>query len=213
MAALPRLLLPTMKAQVSVASVHGLRQCMECLGGVGYCENNENGGLMNIAKIYRDSLVNPIWEGTVSVIAEDVVRVLTDTRLADGDVLANAFVPWIRKSLDLCRVDFNDEVLLVEEKLQEIIALVRGAPKKELLYCGREILQHLEVITSGVVLLFDALIAPDDVVREVAVRWIRSNSHSGHGMSKPQFSEETMLMDKQIFLGISYTRTASRAKI
>jgi alkylation response protein AidB-like acyl-CoA dehydrogenase len=76
LSALLRLILPVFKAQVSVASVDGLRQCMECLGGVGYCENNEDGGLMNIAKIYRDNLVNPIWEGTVSVMAEDVVRVL-----------------------------------------------------------------------------------------------------------------------------------------
>lgn len=58
--ALMRLLTPVMKAQVSVASVDGLRQCMECLGGVGYCENNEDGGLMNIAKVYRDNLVNPV---------------------------------------------------------------------------------------------------------------------------------------------------------
>jgi alkylation response protein AidB-like acyl-CoA dehydrogenase len=58
--ALMRLLTPVMKAQVSVASVDGLRNCMECLGGVGYCENNEDGGLMNIAKIYRDNLVNPV---------------------------------------------------------------------------------------------------------------------------------------------------------
>ncbi|KNG51076.1 acyl- oxidase type 1 [Stemphylium lycopersici] len=211
--ALLRLLLPAMKAQVSVASVHGLRQCMECLGGVGYCENNEDGGLMNIAKIYRDNLVNPIWEGTVSVMVEDVIRVLTDTRLADGDVLANAFVPWVRGSLNLCRAALNDEVLLVEERLQALIDLAHGTPKHELLYCGREILQHLEVITSGVVLLFDAVIAPDDVAREVAVRWIRYNSHSGHGTSKTRFSEDTMSMDKRIFLGISYTGTAIRANI
>jgi alkylation response protein AidB-like acyl-CoA dehydrogenase len=59
-ASLMRLLTPVMKAQVSVASVDGLRQCMECLGGVGYCENNEDGGLMNLAKTYRDNLVNPV---------------------------------------------------------------------------------------------------------------------------------------------------------
>lgn len=200
-AALLRLLLPAMKAQVSVASVHGLRQCMECLGGVGYCENNEDGGLMNIAKIYRDNLVNPIWEGTVSVMAEDVVRVLTDKRLGDGDILNNVFAPWIKDLLDQCSSTFHDQVPIVEDILQALNKLVHNAQKEELLYHGREILEHLMVIVSAAVLMYDAQANPDAVAREIAVRWIRMNAHSPQKHARSQDWKSLSCMDKRIFLG------------
>ncbi|KIX05964.1 uncharacterized protein Z518_03938 [Rhinocladiella mackenziei CBS 650.93] len=52
--------------------VTGLQACMESLGGVGYCEDNEDGGIMNIVHLFRNSVVETIWEGTMSVVAEDV---------------------------------------------------------------------------------------------------------------------------------------------
>ncbi|EGY22879.1 aidB [Verticillium dahliae VdLs.17] len=55
-----RLLEPVIKAQTSVAAVAGLRANMDCLGGVGYCENLEDGGILNLAKIFRDSVVQTI---------------------------------------------------------------------------------------------------------------------------------------------------------
>lgn len=200
-AALLRLLLPVMKAQVSVASVDGLRQCMECLGGVGYCENNEDGGLMNVAKIYRDNLVNPIWEGTVSVMAEDVVRVLTDKRLGDGDILTNTFVPWVKGVLSRCSSTFQEEISLVEERLQALKDLVHNAQKEELLYHGREILEHLEVIVGSAVLVYDAQANPDAVAREIAVRWIRMKALSAHKHKHSRDWKVLSSLDKRIFLG------------
>jgi alkylation response protein AidB-like acyl-CoA dehydrogenase len=200
-AALLRLMLPVVKAQVSVASVHGLRQCMECLGGVGYCENNEDGGLMNIAKIYRDNLVNPIWEGTVSVMAEDVVRVLVDKRLGNGDVLLNVFVPWVKSVLKLCSAAFGAQVNTIEKRLQVLIELVRGAEKEELLYRGRELLDHIEVIASSLGLMYDATVNPEPVVEEMAMRWVQSKA-LGHDEATAQRTwNETLKLDKSIFLG------------
>jgi alkylation response protein AidB-like acyl-CoA dehydrogenase len=212
-AALLRLLLPVMKAQVSVASVHGLRQCMECLGGVGYCENNEDGGLLNIAKIYRDNLVNPIWEGTVSVMAEDVVRVLTDKRLGNGDILNNVFAQWVRSVLSKCSTAFDTEVSAVEERLQVLLDLVHGAQKEELLYRGREILEHLEFIVSSAVLMYDALVNPDTIARTVAVRYIRSKSPLAHAARARGDWEGTIAMDKSIFLGELHAAEHPQAKL
>ncbi|KAI4948323.1 hypothetical protein J4E91_005744 [Alternaria rosae] len=200
-AALLRLLLPVMKAQVSVASVDGLRQCMECLGGVGYCENNEDGGLMNIAKIYRDNLVNPIWEGTVSVMAEDVIRVLTDKRLGGGDILKNIFTPWIKQALSQCVPIFQSEVVIVEERLLALEDVVHNTSKEELLYRGREILQHLEVIASSAVLMYDAQANPDAVAQEIAVRWVRLKALSPQKQTRPRDWKELSSMDKRVFLG------------
>jgi alkylation response protein AidB-like acyl-CoA dehydrogenase len=209
-ASLLRLLLPVMKAQISVASVHGLRQCMECLGGVGYCENNEDGGLMNIAKIYRDNLVNPIWEGTVSVMAEDVVRVLTDKRLGDGDVLANVFAPWVKRVLVRCSTAFDTEVLVIDARLHTLIGLVHGADKEQLFYYGREILEHIEVVVSSMVLMYDALVNPDPVSRAIAVRWVRLRAEAPRNSRNWR---DTVDMDGDIFLGSVRKDTEVRSNL
>ncbi|RYO76065.1 hypothetical protein DL763_010808 [Monosporascus cannonballus] len=178
-AALLRLLTPVMKAQVSVASVDGLRQCMECLGGVGYCENNEDGGLMNIAKIYRDNLVNPIWEGTVSVMAEDVVRVLVDNRLGSGNILENVFTPWEVSVLKTCSDVFDTEKRVVQARLGALTDITRNALKEDLLYRGREILEHIEAIVCGTLLMYDATVTPDDIAMAVASRYVWSKATPG----------------------------------
>ena len=201
-ALLLRLLLPAMKARVSVASVAGLRECMECLGGVGYCENDSDGGLLNIAKIYRDNLVNPIWEGTVSVMAEDVVRVLTDPRLGGGDVLGTVFAPWAKSALDKADPLFQRESRAVAQRLERLDALVRGKGRAELLYRGREILESLEHIVCGAVLLFDASVNPRFVAQEVARRYVRSlGEGEGEGGDDGVGWRDGVRVDKSIFLG------------
>ncbi|CAI6339124.1 unnamed protein product [Periconia digitata] len=208
-----RLLLPAMKAQVSVASVNGLRECMECLGGVGYCENNEEGGLMNIAKIYRDNLVNPIWEGTVSVMAEDAVRVITDKRLGSGDILSNVFKPWVMAVLDGCADSFQQEVVLVKEKMEALSNLTNGKGKDELTYRGREILGHLEAITSSLLLLFDATANPGYPVQTIASRWVRSRCSQDSVTEDVQTWQDRVVVDKSIFLGTSGGEMRRPAKL
>jgi alkylation response protein AidB-like acyl-CoA dehydrogenase len=200
-AALLRLILPVMKAQVSVASVHGLRQCMECLGGVGYCENNEDGGLMNIAKIYRDNLVNPIWEGTVSVMAEDVVRVLLDKRIGHGDVLANVFMPWVRGVLRGCSSIFKDQADIVESRIKSLLDLVHGVQKEELLYRGRDLLDHIEFIVSSAALLYDATVNPGFVVEAIAMRWVQLATNTPGATGLRHTWRDAVKLDKSIFLG------------
>jgi alkylation response protein AidB-like acyl-CoA dehydrogenase len=209
LAILLRLLLPVMKAQISVASVHGLRECMECLGGVGYCENNEDGGLMNIAKVYRDNLVNPIWEGTVSVMAEDVVRVLTDQRLAQGKILENVFVPWVNRILEGCENSFSREIAVVKTRLQALLNLVQGLKKEELLYRGRDILNHIEACVSAAILMYDATANPSYIAQEVAVRWVREVSLESKATPDTQAWRERVKIDKAIFLGSSHVESVT----
>jgi alkylation response protein AidB-like acyl-CoA dehydrogenase len=200
-AVLLRLIMPVMKAQVSVASVHGLRQCMECLGGVGYCENNEDGGLLNIAKIYRDNLVNPIWEGTVSVMAEDVVRVLLDGRLGDGDVLGNVFAPWVHSVLGCCSSVFSALSRMVEKRLQTLLGLVHEAQKEEMLYQGRDLLDHIEFIVSSSALMYDATVNPEPIAEAVTMRWLQLHAHIPISANLRHTWSDTVKLDKSIFLG------------
>ncbi|KAF2183785.1 hypothetical protein K469DRAFT_710152 [Zopfia rhizophila CBS 207.26] len=199
-----RLLTPVIKAQVSVAAVNGLRECMECLGGVGYCENNEDGGLMNIAKTFRDNLVNPIWEGTVSVMAEDVVRVLVDKRLGNGNVLENTLGSWVRTVLDSCSSKFNEERKAVEQRFNTMVAMVKSADKEELLYHGRELLEHIEAIVCAALLMYDAGHDSDEAAIAIALRWARSKALPGSGVqTKLGPWQKDVLVDKKIFFGES----------
>lgn len=69
-----RVLTPLVKAFVSKQSHLAVVECCEMLGGLGYIENADF--LFNVARIYRDSLVLCIWEGTATVLALDFARTL-----------------------------------------------------------------------------------------------------------------------------------------
>ncbi|PYI33411.1 hypothetical protein BP00DRAFT_122336 [Aspergillus indologenus CBS 114.80] len=201
-AALLRLITPMMKGTVSVNAVHGLRACMECLGGVGYCENNEDGGLLNIARIFRDCAVNAIWEGTVNVMAEDVVRVINDKRLGKGRVTETVLGAWARPLLAVCKPKLEQECKNIEQCLDALQSIVSRHVTEELLYRGRELMQHIEVIVCGTLLIYDASLDDNQVAKAVASRWISGNTKSIIHVSSPSigWSEESAA-DKQIFLG------------
>lgn len=211
LASLFRLLTPVIKAQVSVASVIGLREHMESLGGVGYCENNEDGGLLNIAKIYRDNLVSPIWEGTVSVMADDVVRVLADKRMNNGRTIQAVFAPWAENIQAGYRDRFPEEALLVANKIHALVTMEKTCDTDELLFRGRQLLQHLEYVVCSVLLLHDARTDGDEVAVEIARRWVRSWSDATPLKGRHWKSECDM--DRKIFLGAharATTRTSGR---
>lgn len=65
------------KAYVCKQSVPLLHAAgMEALGGVGYLMNSESEP-MNMARLFRDAIVNSIWEGTTDVLSTDLLRTLT----------------------------------------------------------------------------------------------------------------------------------------
>ncbi|KAG9694969.1 hypothetical protein KCU95_g5244, partial [Aureobasidium melanogenum] len=205
LAILLRLLTPVMKSQITLASVAGLRESMECLGGVGYCENNEDGGLMNISRVFRDAQSGPIWEGTVSVMAEDVVRVLTDKRIGGGKIIPTVYAPWVHRILTACKPRFSDEIELVLVRLTALENMVKVVDKEHLLFQGRELLQHLEWVTCAVLLMFDACTDGDEIATEIARRWARSHPMSPTAYQPRSGSNwaEASRMDKKIFLGTS----------
>lgn len=201
-AILLRLVTPVLKAIVSVDAVHGLRACMECLGGVGYCENNDDGGLLNIAKIFRDTTVNAIWEGTVSVMAEDVVRVITDKRLGGGKVVDTVLAEWAKHVITTCQPKFAEECVVVEQRLDALRTMTGSFSKEELLWRGRELLQHLAAIVCSCLLMYDAVSDGDDIAKEIASRWTRSKALQGTQLSPKATSwHHEAAIDKRVFLG------------
>src|ERR1700692_956894 len=70
-AAYMRLLTPAIKYWVCKCAPGFLHEAMECLGGTGYVEE----GIL--ARHYRESPVNAIWEGSGNVMCLDVLRALS----------------------------------------------------------------------------------------------------------------------------------------
>ncbi|RMD41632.1 hypothetical protein DV735_g3490, partial [Chaetothyriales sp. CBS 134920] len=199
--ALLRLLTPLMKYACSLRAVEGLRACMESLGGVGYCENNEDDGILNVAKLFRDANVNPIWEGTGSVMAEDVLRALQVKKKGSAE-LERLFGKWLLGVLAKIRESgkglFDKQIRTVEERYLNLKRLIQGKSEDELLWQGRAILEHFDAIVSGVLLMADASVDGDEVAVEIAKRWARRISPGREGVVN--FAKE-IEMDRRIFLG------------
>jgi putative acyl-CoA dehydrogenase len=70
-AALRRILTPVAKYWVTKRCTPVVREALECLGGNGYVEESP------LPRLFKESPLNAIWEGSGNVIALDVVRVLT----------------------------------------------------------------------------------------------------------------------------------------
>jgi putative acyl-CoA dehydrogenase len=70
-AAYMRLLTPTIKYWVCKSAPAFLYEAMECLGGNGYVEDG------TLARHFRESPVNAIWEGSGNVMCLDVLRALS----------------------------------------------------------------------------------------------------------------------------------------
>ncbi|GJN90336.1 hypothetical protein Rhopal_003345-T1 [Rhodotorula paludigena] len=88
-----RLLTPVAKAFAAELTTSELPRLMEALGGQGYMQENEFGRLI------ADSNVERIWEGTTSVLALDVVRVIAPSKGA----AVKHFSSWARCVLSSAR--------------------------------------------------------------------------------------------------------------
>ena len=86
--ALLRALTPITKAATARWAVAGAAEAMECVGGVGYCEDS------GLPMLVRNTHVLPIWEGTTNVLSLDLLRVAhkssgVDALVEDGKRLAS----------------------------------------------------------------------------------------------------------------------------
>jgi putative acyl-CoA dehydrogenase len=98
-AALRRIALPAAKYWVTKRSVAAIGEALECLGGNGYAEES------GMPRLYRESPVNAVWEGSGNVQALDLLRVLArepetvDALLAEVGTAAGAGHPAYDKAL------------------------------------------------------------------------------------------------------------------
>ncbi len=77
-AGMKRILTPVVKYWVTKRCSEVVREALECLGGNGYVEESI------MPRLYRESPLNAIWEGSGNVMALDVIRALTREQEAVG---------------------------------------------------------------------------------------------------------------------------------
>lgn len=164
-AAYMRLLTPVVKYWTCKSAPGFLYEAMECMGGNGYVEE----GIL--ARHYRESPVNAIWEGSGNVMCLDVLRALSREADAAADVLrtlvdqtcgvpgvveAVAFIAKVFRQPDAERV-----ARLAVEKLALIAAtaaLNEVAPKHAELFAATR-------LADGHGQLYGAVDLPDESIR------------------------------------------------
>lgn len=194
--ALLRVLTPVMKAQTALASIYGLRACMESLGGLGYLENNDD-PVLNVARLFRDANVGAIWEGTTSVMADDVIRVLKG-RLAEQAM--TVLESWLERALAAAgrATTLGSERETVLQIWRSFRQTLQAMDVEQLQWRGRDILNELDLVVCGGILIAVASVDRDDVQTEIARRWIRKPEWK---RSSANAWRKDAAMDKRIFLG------------
>lgn len=203
-----RIMTPLLKGQTTLAGTAGLRACMESLGGIGYLENNETPEL-NLARLFRDSVVSSIWEGTTSVMAEDVMRVLKGKT---GTQAMRVLAGWVYDVWTACSKVFADQEHAFKASWVAFRAMIEERETEELLFIGREILERLEGIICALLLMADSVRDQDEVALEIARRWCKSRIGSDPQQQEQDWRQISM-MDKKILLGADTAVWVSQSKL
>ncbi|AOW01248.1 hypothetical protein B0I72DRAFT_139169 [Yarrowia lipolytica] len=144
------------KAYCCKKATIGCSECMEALGGAGYLEHEID---INIARLYRESQVNVIWEGTTNVLSDDVARVMKGKR---GPLMIGAFEKYIA------------EVSSDQSVLDEFAAWkkwVEGMDLEATRADARNVTYKLAHVIVRALLLRNAVKTGDRVDVEIAERW------------------------------------------
>lgn len=185
-----RLLTPVAKAQCSKIAVHGLQECMESLGGIGYLEDEQE---FNIARLFRDSNVLCIWEGTTDVMASDVVRVMKGR---DGEKVKEALRDWVHAKTSQWPTQWAAASELIHSELSVLFQVWSGLSTESLRAIGRQLLLSLAWIAAAVLLVKTAQTEDagryGDIGEELARRWVATKTGEKDDL------EESLKRDQKI---------------
>ncbi|KAL7904911.1 acyl-CoA dehydrogenase/oxidase [Trichoderma velutinum] len=164
-----RLLTPALKGHCSKTAIAGLQECMECLGGVGYLENEDM--QFNVARLYRDANVMPIWEGTTDMMADDSILRVLHGKLREP--VMNTMETWVSTLLGQIEKDggFHTQHDQVRQWWVDLKASVEGASREEAEMKSRAAMDCLVDIVQGLMLLIDAVRDRNEVAKFVAEAW------------------------------------------
>jgi alkylation response protein AidB-like acyl-CoA dehydrogenase len=196
-----RLLTSVIKGLTAKASIAGLNECMESLGGVGYLENEDVD--LNIARLFRDACVLSIWEGTTDVMATDMLKVVKGKQ---SDQVLEALERWLNEMLDKT-TQVKEEVELLKSKFERWMRTIRRGNMEQLTINGRGLMKDLGEIVAGVLVVKDAEDTRDKVMCEVLRRWVIGDDDTNTNSAW----HDTHAWNQKIVFGIE--STAERSKL
>jgi alkylation response protein AidB-like acyl-CoA dehydrogenase len=191
-----RLLTPALKGHCSKTAIAGLQECMESLGGVGYLENDDP--QFNIARLWRDSAVLPIWEGTTDMMADDtIIRCFAGK--TKEPVMA-ALTNWVELAMAKTKA-FDKASNTVWGWWIELAELLRAGSKAQLESESRTIMTRLVDVVQGILLMIDAARDGDEVAVLAMNAWFEEKNVSAFLQSGTLSLKEQSERDLKIVLG------------
>ncbi|TKA78626.1 hypothetical protein B0A55_02680 [Friedmanniomyces simplex] len=192
-----RLLTPVLKGVTAKTAIAGLAECMECLGGVGYLENDDQ--IFNIARLYRDANVLSIWEGTTDMMAHDVLRVVYGkTKVA----VLSAMRDWVKATCASTRL--AEQKKMVSEWWNRWETWLRNVEKGEAEMKARVVMERLADVVQGVLLIADAESDGDRNAVDVLDAWL-STRRAGMGLSGDEGSAGSWRVTSARNMRVVYT--------
>lgn len=142
-------------------------EALECLGGLGYVEEN------GLARLYREAPLNSIWEGSGNVNALDVVRAMTREP---------ACVAALVKECTQARGSF----VVLDEAIDAIEPLAASSYAADAPLLARSLVERVAVTLQAALLVRWA-------PQEVAEAFVASRLGGGHGVTFGTLIPDTVI--------------------
>ena len=145
------------------------------IGGVGYLENEDPS--LNIARLFRDSNILAIWEGTTNVMADDTLRVLRAEEHSGQSAALGALKTWSAglNASSESRHAVNTNLGDLERILQ---AMSRASSDhRSTAYHGQDIMRLIDRVATATLLVLEAQQHPkSSVSHKILARWLSQTS-------------------------------------
>ena len=191
-----RLLTPVLKGLTAKAAIAGLSECMECMGGVGYLENDDM--QFNIARLSRDVQVCSIWEGTTDMMSHDVIRVVFGKT---GEHVMKAMDYWIESVLRSAASTARVEANLVAKSWREWKQFMANRERGEIELRSRSLMEKLGDVVMGGLLVLDASSDSDDVALDVMRTWFTNRHERMDYLSNECSWQQVVERNKRVVFG------------
>jgi len=185
-----RMLTPLAKLYTAKQALNVISECIECLGGVGYCEDS------GLPQLFRDAQVTPVWEGTTNILSLDVWRPIVKEKglehfIADVQKRVNKFSPFIPSHLSQS----------INIALKEIASFARVVSNKinTLEATARDFSFSLARVYMASLMAEYADYSKKEVDLECAIRWIKTH-HLSPKIDCNKVDEKHISLSSQIGL-------------
>lgn len=191
-----RLLTPVLKGLTAKAAIAGLAECMECMGGVGYLENDDM--QFNIARLYRDANVCSIWEGTTDMMAHDVLRVVFGKTSKE---VMNAMDSWVNTVLASNR-GLTVEADYVRTIWAEWKEDMKTKDRGELELRSRTLMEKLGDVVMGSLMILDVSSDDDEIATDALRAWLDDRRYGTVSSTKAKDWRQVVKRDKKVVFGL-----------